>query len=138
MTTTKILMASRVILLLSKLSLLLCCLLSATTNFGVFAEQELVLPIGKEFELLCELEDFEKANEVARQLAREVIERGGNRGNNFYNVRARESGRLRFTHDTSEYGLEETMNSESLMQRTANTGNPGVMYARVENVNVNN
>ena len=140
-TTAKILMAShKVILLLSKLSLLLCCLLSATTpNFGgVFAEQELRLPIGKEFELLCELEDFEKANEVARKLAREVIERGGNRGNNFYNVRARESGRLRFTHDTSEYGLEETMNSESLMQRTANTGNPGVMYARVENVNVNN
>ena len=134
-TTAKILMAShKVILLLSKLSLLLlCCLLSATTtNFGgVFAEQELRLPIGKEFELLCELEDFEKANEVARKLAREVIERGGNRGNNFYNVRARESGRLRFTHDTSEYGLEETMNSESLMQRTANTGNPGVMYARV-------
>ena len=140
LTTTKIRMASHVIiLLLSKLSLLLCCLLSATTtNFGVFAEQELRLPIGKEFELLCELEDFEKANEVARQLAREVIERGGNRGNNFYNDRARESGRLRFTHDTSEYGLEETMNSESLMQRTANTGNPGVMYARVENVNVNN
>lgn len=142
-TATKILMASshKVILLLSKLSLLLlCCLLSATTtNFvGVFAAQELRLPIGKEFELLCELEDFEKANEVARKLAREVIERGGNRGNNFYNVRARESGRLRFTHDTSEYGLEETMNSESLMQRTANTGNPGVMYARVENVNVNN
>ena len=140
LTTTKIRMASHVIiLLLSKLSLLLCCLLSATTNFGVFAErEELRLPIGKEFELLCELEDFEKANEVARKLAREVIERGGNRGNNFYNVRARESGRLRFTHDTSEYGLEETMNSESLMQRTANTGNPGVMYARVENVNVNN
>ncbi|CAL6276901.1 unnamed protein product [Bathycoccus prasinos] len=102
------------------------------------SHKELRLPIGKEFELLCELEDFEKANEVARKLAREVIERGGNRGNNFYNVRARESGRLRFTHDTSEYGLEETMNSESLMQRTANTGNPGVMYARVENVNVNN
>ena len=91
-TAAKILMAShKVILLLSKLSLLLCCLLSATTtNFGgVFAEQELRLPIGKEFELLCELEDFEKANEVARILAREVIERGGNRGNNFYNVRAR-------------------------------------------------
>ncbi|CAL6277989.1 unnamed protein product [Bathycoccus prasinos] len=102
------------------------------------SHKELRLPIGKEFELLCELEDFEKANEVARKLAREVIERGGNRGNNFYNVRARESGRLRFTHDTSEHGLEETMNSESLMQRTANTGNPGVMYARVENVNVNN
>ena len=83
---------------------------------------------------------FEKANEVARKLAREVIERGGGSGggNNFYNVRARESGRLRFTHDTSEYGSEETMNSESLIQRTANTGNPGVMYARVENVNVNN
>ena len=135
--TAKILMASYVILLLSKLSLL-CLLLSATTNFGVFAERELVLPVGKELELLFELEDFEKANEVAQKLAREIIERGGDRGNNFYNVRARESGRLRFTHDTSEYGSEETMNSESLMQRTANTGNPGVMYARVENVNVNN
>lgn len=133
MTKKKILADIYVVILLS-LSLLL--LLSETMNFGVFAEQE--LPIGKEFELLCQLEDFEKANEVARKLAREIIERGGHRGNNFYHVRARESGRLRFTHDTSEYGLEETMNSESLMQRTANTGNPGVMYARVENVNVNN
>lgn len=135
---TKKILADTYVVILLLLSLLLC--LSATTNFGVFAEQELVLPIGKEFELLCELEDFEKANEVAQKLAREIIERGGGSGggNNFYNVRARESGRLRFTHDTSEYGLEETMNSESLMQRTANTGNPGVMYARVENVNVNN
>ncbi|CAL6277506.1 unnamed protein product [Bathycoccus prasinos] len=112
--------------------------MTTTAKILMASHKELRLPIGKEFELLCELEDFEKANEVARKLAREVIERGGNRGNNFYNVRARESGRLRFTHDTSEYGLEETMNSESLMQRTANTGNPGVMYARVENVNVNN
>jgi len=133
MTKKKILADIYVVILLS-LSLLL--LLSETMNFGVFAEQE--LPIGKEFELLCQLEDFEKANEVARKLAREIIERGGSGGGgNFYHVRARESGRLRFTHDTSEYGLEE-MNSESLMQRTANTGNPGVMYARVENVNVNN
>ena len=130
MTTTKKILGAAYVVILLSLSLL--CLL-------VFANEELLLlPIGKEFELLCELEDFEKANEVARKLAREVIERGGDRGNNFYNVRARESGRLRFTHDTSEYGLEETMNSESLMQRTANTGNPGVMYARVENVNVNN
>lgn len=139
--TTKKILADTCVVILLSLSLLLCFLSATTTNFvGVFAEQEFVLPIGKEFELLCELEDFEKANEVARKLAREVIERGGGSGggNNFYNVRARESGRLRFTHDTSEYGSEETMNSESLMQRTANTGNPGVMYARVENVNVNN
>ena len=124
--TTKKILADTCVVILLSLSLLLCFLSATTTNFvGVFAEQEFVLPIGKEFELLCELEDFEKANEVARKLAREVIERGGGSGggNNFYNVRARESGRLRFTHDTSEYGSEETMNSESLMQRTANTGN---------------
>ena len=55
MTKKKILADIYVVILLS-LSLLL--LLSETMNFGVFAEQE--LPIGKEFELLCQLEDFEK------------------------------------------------------------------------------
>lgn len=78
-TKKNILADTYVILLLSKLSLLL--LLSETQNFGVFANEQLLLPIGKEFELLCQLEDFEKANEVARKLAREIIERGGDRGN---------------------------------------------------------
>mgnify|MGYP004063853039 CR=1 FL=1 len=42
---------------------------------------------------------------------------------------------MRFTHDTSETLDEEETET---MQRTANTGNPGVMYALVENINVNN
>ncbi len=87
--------------------------------------------LGKAFEAACASEAYEKANEVGRKLGEEVERR--QRGD-FY-VRPRESGYVRFTHDTSERLDEEETET---MQRTANTGNPGVMYARVENINVNN
>ena len=87
--------------------------------------------LGKAFEAACASEAYEKANEVGKKLGEEVERR--QRGD-FY-VRPRESGYVRFTHDTSETLDEEETET---MQRTANTGNPGVMYARVENINVNN
>ena len=83
--------------------------------------------LGKAFEAACASE----AKRLGKKLGEEVERR--QRGD-FY-VRPRESGYVRFTHDTSETLDEEETET---MQRTANTGNPGVMYARVENINVNN
>jgi len=123
---------------------------TTATTTTAFAGEEDVLLLGKKFELSCAMEDYEVATKLANKLSEEILTaRYRGRGSDYVVRAPRESGKLRFTHDTSSYhsddiegegGEEEEEQEEelSLMQRTANTGNPGVMYARVENVNVNN
>ena len=108
-----------------------------TTTTTAKAKKE---EIGQLFERACFSENYERAASVAQDISnmamKDIVSTNG------FAVRERERGIVRFTHDRTNAGQDavndQLLSEEEAMQRTANTGNPGVMYARIEEVNAIN